>query len=98
MAVGVTVVLPALLQALTIYGLVVANTGNGSWVGLGAVLLGVPFLLACIPINLGWARRHRDRQRTAMAWALATAFLLPVAILAGFWAFGTIITELGLHK
>lgn len=95
---GVVVGIPLVLQALAIYALVVMNTGNGSWVGLGAVLLGIPFLLVCVPLNVGWARRYPKRRPTAMAWALATAFLLPSAILGGLWAAGTAITALGLHK
>ncbi len=93
-----TVGIPAALQAMAIYWLIVANTGNGSSLGLAALLLGIPFLLVCIPINIAWTKRYSDRLGTAVAWGLATAFILPLAILAALWLFGSVITELGLHK
>lgn len=41
-------VIPALLQCLVVYIIILANTGNGSFVGLGAFLLG----MIAIPMTL----------------------------------------------
>ena len=45
------VVLPVLLQCLFVYIVIEMNTGNGSWLGLGALLIGMFAIPATAIIN-----------------------------------------------
>lgn len=46
------VVAPLLLQILLVLLLIVTNSGNGSWVGLGALLIGMFAVPATAVINI----------------------------------------------
>lgn len=74
-------VLPLLLQVLLIVVLIESNTGNGSFVGLGAILLGPPACLVTLVVNLLLLRQSKPNQllaRVALCWLIA--LLAPIAI------------------
>lgn len=45
------VVLPALMQVLVVFIIAESNQGNGSWVGLGALLIGIFAIPATALVN-----------------------------------------------
>lgn len=79
------VVLPLLIQCLVVFIIIQANTGNGSWAGLGALLIGMFAIPATAIINgiLVYANREKPFMPTlskclliALAAPFATIFLL----------------------
>ena len=90
--------LPAALQALAIVVLIQANTGNGSFVGLGALLLGVPYALLTLVLNAARVRQSRDDLARSVVAAMMVAFGVPVALLGGLWLVGFVVTEFGWHR
>jgi len=72
-----------LFQAVFSYVIILAGTGNGSFVGLGAMLLAVFGIPATAIINLVLIRTHR--KNPAMGYIgrlLIVALILPLAQLA----------------
>lgn len=53
-------VLPVFVQVLFIFIVIVNNSGNGSWVGLGAYLLGLFVVPATLLANFFYIRAHRQ--------------------------------------
>ncbi len=70
---------PALLQALLVYLVIVRNTGNGSWLGLGALLLGLVAIPATAIVNvvlvLAW--RGASAKRVVLA-CFAIGMVVPI--------------------
>ena len=76
------VLFPLLLQVLLIWILVEANTGNGSWVGLGAFLIGLFAVPATALVNLVYLRRNRERSLLAvLPTCLLLAAVTPLLVL-----------------
>ncbi len=53
------VLIPLLLQSLFVFVVIAMNTGNGSWVGLGALLLGMFAIPITALTNLLYIRARR---------------------------------------
>lgn len=72
---------PLLLQCLFVFIVVEMNTGNGSWVGLGAVLIGMFAIPATFVTNILLLRESRDKHWLfAIARCFAVAFLMPILV------------------
>ncbi len=67
------VVIPALLQCLFVFVVIEMNTGNGSWVGLGALLIGMFAIPATATTNFLYARANKHR-------GLASVFMRSILI------------------
>ncbi len=81
------VVLPVIFQCLFVLILVEMNTGNGSWVGLGAFLLGMFAIPGTAIINAIYIRSHPDLHAVTVInrcfmFALIVPVLTPVFLLA----------------
>ena len=75
----------ALLQAAVSYAIILAGTGGGSFVGLGAMLFAVVGIPATAIANLVIIRAHRRNPDTAYVGRLVLiALALPAAQLALF--------------
>ena len=51
-------ILPLIIQGLSVLLTVEANTGNGSWLGLGAVLVGMFAIPATLVVNFLFVKNH----------------------------------------
>lgn len=74
-------VLPVAVQLLIILIVIVMNTGNGSWVGLGVYLLGIFVVPATALANFFYIRAHRQLalfQLTTRCFMLA--MIVPVLV------------------
>lgn len=72
-----------LLQAALSYAIILAGSGNGSFVGLGAMLLAVVGIPATAIANLLLVRNHRRHPSRGLAGrVLLLALALPAAQLA----------------
>ena len=79
------VALPAALQVLIVWILIAANSGNGSFIGLGAMLLGLIAIPATAIAN--WVYLQSQREKPAGARLLrcfGIAALTPILVL--MWA------------
>lgn len=82
----ICVVIPALLQCLVVFVLIVSNQGNGSWVGLAAFLLGFIVIPATVTLNILYLNlgRYTTRMESiakCFLIALITPVLAPVLLL-----------------
>lgn len=76
------VFIPLLLQSLLVFITIQMNTGNGSWAGLGALLIGMFAIPATAIANFVYARSNRDKHPVVVVGnCLAIAMILPFAIL-----------------
>jgi len=76
------VLVPLLLQCLLVFIAIEANTGNGSWVGLGAFLLGMFAIPATAIINLLYIKSNKERgSLTVIGRCLLIAAITPFFIL-----------------
>ena len=79
------VVIPLLLQVLTVYIIIVMNTGNGSWVGLGAFLFAMPIIPITTIVNAVRTNQKKDME-TAKLFLQSMLFsvAIPAAIIGAF--------------
>jgi len=54
------VIFPLLIQCLIVFLIVSVNTGNGSWAGLGAFLIGIFAIPATAIFNLIYIKSHPE--------------------------------------
>ncbi len=74
--------IPALLQCLLIYFIIEVNTGNGSWLGLGAFLIGIFAVPATMIVNWVYIRNTQSTfQVKTIVRCLSIAAITPVIIL-----------------
>ncbi len=73
---------PLLLQSLLVFVVIEMNTGNGSWVGLGALLIGMFAIPATAIANLLYARSNKDKHPVVVVGnCLAIAMIMPFIFL-----------------
>ena len=82
--------IPALLQCLLIWILIAANTGNGSFIGLAAFLIGLLAVPLTAIINSGYIASRKDKKGLYLYTipncymiALATPVVLSLMLLIG---------------
>ncbi len=72
------VFVPVVIQVLVIWLIIDSNTGNGSWAGLGALLIG----MVAVPLTAIVNSLILKRQSHGVGLALLQCYL--VAVLSGF--------------
>lgn len=78
----VGVLIPVLFQSLFVFVVIQMNTGNGSWVGLGALLLGMFAIPATGIVNLSYIRARKELDAASViAPCLLMALIVPLIIL-----------------
>ena len=76
------VLIPIFLQSLFVYIVIEMNTGNGSWVGLGALLIGMFAIPATGLANFLYIRARKDLHVfSVIGPCLLMALIMPVIIL-----------------
>lgn len=77
------VVIPLLLQVISVYIIIKMNTGNGSWVGLLVYLLAIPILPATTIFN-AIRTKTKTEIKTLFLFGqnLLIAYLAPIIIFA----------------
>lgn len=76
------VALPALVQTLIVYIVIQINTGNGSWLGLGALLLGMFAIPATGVVNALYIKSSADiAASTIFLRCFGIALIVPVLTL-----------------
>jgi hypothetical protein len=77
------VIIPLLLQIITVYIIIEMNTGNGSWLGLAAFLFSIPILPATTIYN-AVRTKVKTEARILMLFGqnLLIAFIAPIVIVA----------------
>lgn len=79
MKIIICVLIPALLQCLLVFVLVVSNQGNGSWVGLGALLLGMILIPTTVTLNVLYLNLGKYKTRTeSIVKCYLIAFIVPL--------------------
>lgn len=77
------VVIPLLLQIVTVYITIKMNTGNGSWLGLGVLLLAIPTLPITTLINALRTKSKPDIKTIVLfGQSLLIAYIVPFIIVA----------------
>ena len=71
------VLIPLLLQTLFVFIVIEMNTGNGSWVGLGALLLGMFTIPATGVSNFIYIKSKKDEFNLAV---IARCFLISLVL------------------
>lgn len=75
------VLVPVLLQSLFVFIVIAMNTGNGSWAGLAAFLLGIFVIPATGIANFLYIRARRDRQTFSVIWpCFLMALVMPFIV------------------
>ncbi len=83
MRLTLTVVLPLCLQLLFTFALIAATRGDGSFVGLGAMLIGGLAIPVTALINWGWTRAQPPLTALQLASrTLYTTLVYPALMLA----------------
>lgn len=79
------VVIPLLLQVLTVYIIIVMNTGNGSWAGLAAFLFAIPIIPITAIVNIVRANQNKD-MKTARLFlqSILSCIVIPLIIIGAF--------------
>lgn len=79
------VVIPLLLQVLTVYIIIVMNTGNGSWAGLAAFLFAIPIIPITAIVNIVRANQNKD-MKTARLFlqSILSSIVIPLIIIGAF--------------
>ncbi len=76
------VLLPAICQAIVVYGVMVANQGSGSFVGLGAYLLGLAAIPLTAIINTWYVKTHPQLSMSPLfVHCLVVALMTPALLL-----------------
>lgn len=80
--------MPAVFQIILVYLVVLLNTGNDSWAGLGALLIGLVAIPATAATNIWLIKKMRPEPYTNMLLrSLLIAFILPI-LLTFLWVIG----------
>jgi len=70
--------IPILLQSLFVFILIEMNTGNGSWLGLGALLIGMFAIPATGIVNLLYIKSNKEQSSdTVLMRCFLTAIIAP---------------------
>jgi len=79
------VVIPLLLQILTVYIIIVMNTGNGSFVGLAAFLFAMPIIPITAIVNVVRTNQNKD-MKTAQLFlqSILSSIIIPLIIIGAF--------------
>ncbi|MEH6446372.1 MAG: hypothetical protein V7784_20950 [Oceanospirillaceae bacterium] len=76
------VLIPTLLQCLFVFLVIEMNTGNGSWLGLGALLIGIFAIPATSIVNFIYAKSNKNiKASIVIAKCFLISFLMPIIIL-----------------
>jgi len=76
------VLIPALLQSLFVFIVIEMNTGNGSWLGLGALLIGIFAIPTTIVVNFIRVKSNKKiKASIIIAKCFLISFLMPFIIL-----------------
>ncbi|MEP4545554.1 MAG: hypothetical protein ABJ000_05185 [Saccharospirillum sp.] len=76
------ILLPVLAQALFVMIVIAMNTGNGSWAGLAALLLGMFAIPATGLANFIYLRSRRDRPiLSVIVPCFLIAFVMPFLLI-----------------
>ncbi len=76
------VLIPVVLQCLFVFIIIEMNTGNGSWIGLGALLIGMFAIPATAIINFLYIKTNKGRSTVSlMSRCFLIAIIAPVIIL-----------------
>lgn len=79
------VLIPLLLQVLTVYIIIVMNTGNGSFVGLGAFLLAMPIIPITAIVNAVRTNQKKDIATPKLfLQSLMFSVAIPIGIIGAF--------------
>jgi hypothetical protein len=75
------VLVPIALQSLVVFITIQMNTGNGSWVGLGALLIGFVAIPVTALVNAIYIRANRETNSiSAIARCYGIAAILPIIV------------------
>ncbi|MFT7560657.1 MAG: hypothetical protein ACI93R_002579 [Flavobacteriales bacterium] len=82
------VLAPVLLQSLFVFIVIEMNTGNGSWIGLGALLLGMLAIPATGLVNFVYMKSRKDENSLVAVMrcfliALALPFIILIFLIVG---------------
>ena len=70
--------IPILLQSLFVFIVIEMNTGNGSWLGLGALLIGMFAIPATGIVNLLYIKSNKEQSSaTVLMRCFLTAIIAP---------------------
>jgi len=76
------VLIPLLFQSLFVFVVIEMNTGNGSWVGLAALILGVFAIPMTCLTNFFYIKARKEASTfSVIAPCFAIALIVPVIIL-----------------
>ena len=76
------VLIPILLRSFVVFIVIAMNTGNGSWAGLAAFLLGMFAIPATGIANFFYIRARKDRQTFSVMWpCFLMALIMPIIVL-----------------
>ena len=79
------VLVPLLLQVLTVYIIIVMNTGNGSFLGLAAFLLAMPIIPITAIVNAVRTNQKNDMKTTKLfLQSLIFSVVIPAVIIGAF--------------
>lgn len=73
----VGVIVPVLLQSLFVFIVIEMNAGNGSWLGLGAFLLGIFAIPATALVNIIYIKSNKE---AAAFSVVARCFLMTLIV------------------
>ena len=71
------VVIPILLQSLFVFIVIQMNTGNGSWLGLGALLIGMFAIPATGITNFLYIKARKERNTITL---ISRCFLMALIV------------------
>jgi len=71
------VLIPLFLQSLFVFIVIEMNTGNGSWLGLGALLLGMIAIPITAILNFIYLKSRKDEINLAV---IAKCFLISLVL------------------
>jgi len=76
------VLIPTLLQCLFVFIVIEMNTGNGSWLGLGALLIGIFAIPTTSIVNFIYVKSNKNvKASLIMTKCFLLSFLMPMIIL-----------------
>jgi len=76
------VLIPVLLQSLFVFVVIEMNTGNGSWLGLAALILGLFAIPMTCLTNIFYIRARKDvATLSVIVPCFAIALIVPVILL-----------------
>ena len=85
---------PLLLQLIATYTVIVMNTGNGSWLGLGVFLLAIPVIPTTIAANFVVANKNTEATPLKLVFLTNLIGVLVPALIVGLFIITTLIEGL----